>query len=225
LCNTSHVKDPELYTFNIHLKKIIMAEIKIEQKKQVWPWLLAGLVLAGLVIYFLMFRDNDNVNTAEVVTEESYISGTNDTNLLGVKENNSTVEAFVSFVENDTNRISLNLDYTNDAFLKLTAAANAMAGETGYDIRTDLDKVKESAMLIVIEPFETSLAQNIRNATDNSTTALQNMQLAKYPWLSEEVEELKSASTAINPLALTLGQKDAVMNYFAKAADILDKMN
>jgi hypothetical protein len=54
-------------------------------------------------------------------------------------------------------------------------------------------------MLITNEPFETSSCQNIRNAADNSTTALQNMQLAKYPWLSDEVEELKSASTAINP--------------------------
>jgi hypothetical protein len=97
-----------------------MAEIKIEQKKQVWPWLLAGLILAALVIYFLMFRDNDNVNTTEVVTEESYVSDTNDTNLLGVKENNSTVAAFVSFVENDTNRMSLDHAYTNEALLKLT---------------------------------------------------------------------------------------------------------
>jgi hypothetical protein len=202
-----------------------MAEIKIEQKKQVWPWLLAGLIIAALVIYFLMFRDNDKVNTIEVVTEEDYISGTNDTNLLGVKENNSTVAAFVRFVENDTNRINLNLEYTNEALLKLTAATNAMAGEIGYDVRADLDKVKESAIQIAIEPFETSLAKNMRNATDNSTTALQNMQLAKYPWLSDEVDELKNASTAINPLALTHVQKESVMNFFAKAADILDKMN
>jgi len=202
-----------------------MAEIKIEQKKQVWPWLLAGLVVAALVIYFLMFRDNDNVNTIEVVTEENYISDTNETNLLDVKENNSTVAAFVSFVKNDSSRISLEYAYTNEAFLKLTSAINAMAGEIDYDVRTDLDKVKESTLLIVNEPFESSKANNIRNATDKSTTALQNMQLAKYPWLTDEVEELKSASTAINPLSLTLEQKDAVRNYFAKAADLLDKMN
>ena len=202
-----------------------MAEIKIEQKKQVWPWLLAGLVLAGLVIYFLMFRDNDNVNSTEVVTEESYISDTNETNLLDVKENNSTVADFVSFVKNDDNRMSLDHAYTNEALLKLTAATNAMAGEIGYEIQADLEKVEESAILITKEPFETSHAKNIRNAADKSTTALQNMQLAKYPWLSEEVDALKNASAAINPEVLTLEQKDAVKNYFAKAADLLEKMN
>jgi len=43
--------------------------------------------------------------------------------------------------------------------------------------------------------------------------------------LSEEVDALKNAATAINPEILTLEQRDAVKNYFAKAADILDKMN
>ncbi len=202
-----------------------MAEIKIEQKKQVWPWILVGLVIAALVIYFLMFRDSDNVNTAEVVTEKDYISGTNESNLLDVKENNSTVAAFISFVENDTNRASLDYAYTNEAFSKLTAATNAMAEEIGYDVSADLDKAKESTSLIAKETFESSKAKNIRNATDLSTTSLQNMQLAKYPGLSDEVEELKLASAAIDPLAITLEQKDAVKNYFAKAADLLKKMN
>ncbi len=202
-----------------------MAEIKIEQKNQVWPWLLAGLVVAAIVIYFVMFRDNDKENTIDVVTQENYISGTNDTNLLGVKENNSTVAAFVSFVKNDTSRMRLDHAYTNEALLKLKAATKAMAGEIDYEIRADLEKVEESAILITNEPFDTSHAKNIRNAADKSTTALQNMQLAKYPWLSEEVDALKNAATAINPEILTLEQRDAVKNYFAKAADILDKMN
>jgi hypothetical protein len=109
--------------------------------------------------------------------------------------------------------------------LKLASATNAMAGEIGYDIRADLDKVKDSITLIANEPFETSHAKNIRNAADNSTTALQNMQLAKYPWLTDEVEELKSASVSINPEVLTIDQKEAVTNFFTKAADLLKEMN
>lgn len=201
-----------------------MAEIKIEQKKQVWPWLLVGLVIAALLIYFLMFRDNDNVTASDVVTE-NYASDTIKSNLLDVKENNSAVAAFISFVENDTNRVSLNHAYTNEAFLKLSAATNSMAEEIGYDVRADLEKVNESTLLITNEKFESSKAKNIRNATDISTTSLQNMQLAKYPDLSNEAEELKLASAAIDPMATTLEQKDAVKNYFAKAADLLKKMN
>jgi hypothetical protein len=202
-----------------------MAEIKIEQKKQVWPWLLAALVIAALLVYFLMYRDKDNVSTTEVVTESNYISGVNETNLLEVKENNSTVAAFVSFVENDNNRVSLNHAYTNEAFLKLSAATNAMAGEIGYDVRADIDKVKESTLLITNEPFESSKAKNIRNATDNSTKALQNIQQTKYPGLTVEVDELKSASTSINPEVLSIDQNEAVTMYFEKASKLLQKMN
>ena len=202
-----------------------MAEIKIEQKKQNWPWMIVGLVIVAILVYYIGFRNNNDSNTIEEVTETNYVSLVNESGLLGVKENNSTVAAFVSFVENDRNSDSLNLAYINEAFLKLTAATNAMAGEIGYDVRADLEKVKESTILMDNEPFETSSAKNLRNAADNSTTALQNIQQAKYPDLTDEVDELKSASTAISPLELTLEQKDAVKNYFAKASDLLQKMN
>lgn len=202
-----------------------MAEIKIEQKKQIWPWLLVGLIIVAVIIYFMMNRDSENVSETEVVTEEGYNAGTNDTNLLSVKENNSTVAAFVGFVENDTNRVSLDQSYINEAFIKLTAATSAMAEEIDYDIQADLEKVNESTVLIENENFDSSSSKNIRNATDNSATALQNMQQAKYPWLAEEVEELKSASAEISAETKTLEQEDAVKNYFVKAADLLQKMN
>jgi hypothetical protein len=71
----------------LYAKEIIMAEIKIEQKKQIWPWIIGWLVIAALLIYFLAFRDNDK-NT-EAVTEADYITNTNESDLLGVKENNA----------------------------------------------------------------------------------------------------------------------------------------
>jgi hypothetical protein len=202
-----------------------MAEIKIEQKKQNWPWMIVGLVIAAILVYFIVFRDKSNINTIEEATETSFVSQVSESELLGVKENNSTVAAFVSFVNNDTARMSQDHAYTNEAFFKLTAATQAMAGEIGYDIQADLEKVNESAVIFDNEPFDSSYAKNIKNTTDKSSTALQNMQLAKYPGLTAEVDELKSASASINPEVLTLEQKVAVKNYFAKASDLLEKMN
>ena len=54
---------------------------------------------------------------------------------------------------------------------------------------------------------------------------LQNMQVAKYPGLANEAGAVKSAAMAINPETLTLDQRDAVETFFAKAADLLQKMN
>ena len=200
-----------------------MAEIKIKQKKLVWPWVIIGLFIAALLVYFLVFRDNGK-NT-EAVTKADYITNTNEPELLEVKENNDTVAAYVNFVENSIKKMSLDHAYTNEALLKLTDATNAMANEVGYEVRADLEKVKKYAEMITEDPFETTHADNIRNAADILTNVLQNIQKAKYPGLADEVEELKSASESIKPSVLTLEQKDAVKNYFAKASDLLEKMN
>ncbi len=194
-----------------------MAEIKIERKKQVWPWILGGLVIATLLVYFLAFYNNGK--------STGNINNTNESDLIGLKENNSTVDAYVNFVENSKGEMSLDHAYTNEALLKLIEATNAMAKEVGYEIQADLEKVKEYANMITKDPFETTHADNIRKADDILTNVLQNIQKAKYPSLADEVEELKSVSESIKPGVLTLDQKDAVKNYFAKASDLLQKMN
>ncbi len=44
-----------------------MAEIKIEKKKPIWPWIIAVLLVAALV-YFIFLRDNSVQvqNTTEI---------------------------------------------------------------------------------------------------------------------------------------------------------------
>jgi hypothetical protein len=187
-----------------------MAEIKIEKKKQVWLLMLAGLAIAALLAYFLIFPDNDE-NT-EAVTETDYITNTNATDLLGVKENNGTVMAYVNFVENDKDKMSLDHEYTNEALLKLTEATNAMAKEVGYKVQADIEKVRGYAKMIKKDPFETTHADNIRKADDLLTNILQNIQKANYPGLANEVSALKSASASIKSRVRTLDQKDAVNN-------------
>jgi hypothetical protein len=200
-----------------------MAEIKIEKKKPIWPWLLVGLIIVALLVNFLVFRDNGE-NT-EAVTEPDSITYTNESDLLEVKENNGTVKAYVSFVENNNEKMSLDHEYTNEALLKLIEATNAMANEVGYDVQADIEKAREYAKMIEQDSFEITHADNIRNADSILTNILQNIQKAKYPGLADEVTALKSASESIKPGVLTLEQKDAVKNYFAKASDLLQKMN
>jgi len=192
-----------------------MTEIKIEKKKLLWPWILLGIVIVALIIYFLVFQ-----TSSEEVKEV-----TETTDLISVKENNTTVEAYVSFIEIDTNRMTLDHTYTNEALLKLTDATNAMAGEIGYDVKADIEKVREHAKMITKDAFDTSHADSIRKAADILTNVLQNIQKAKYPGLTNEVTELKNASASINPAVLTLDQRDEVKSFFSKAAVLLKKMN
>jgi hypothetical protein len=204
-------------------KKIIMAEIKIEQKKQIWPWLIAGVVIVALLVYFLALRDS-GMNT-EAVTATDSITSTDESDLVGINENNGIVTAYVNFVKTSNENMSLDHEYTNEALVKLIEATDAMANEVGYDVQIDIEKVREYANMIEQDSFETTHADNIRKADDLLTNVLQKIQKAKYPDLEDEVSALKRASESVKLGVLTLDQKAAVKNYFSKAADLLQKMN
>lgn len=193
-----------------------MAEIKIEKKKPVWPWILLILLILALLVYFMAFRERSEPKQP---TEAQSVS------LMEVKENNATVAAFVQFIEEQSKGMDINHEYTNSALLKMTDATRAMAQEIQYDVGTDLDKVNQEAQAITEDKYATSHADSIRNATGILTTTLQNMQQAKYPELAQEVSELRNASDGIKPGVLTLDQKDQVKSYFEKGADVLKKMN
>ena len=88
-----------------------MAEIKIEKKKSVLPWLLLVLGLLAAT-WFFFFRD-DKKETMETA---------NNSALINVHENNSTVAAYVTFINSDTNTMSLDHAYSSEALIKLTDA-------------------------------------------------------------------------------------------------------
>jgi hypothetical protein len=113
---------------------------------------LVGLIIVALFVYFLVFRDNGE-NT-EAVTEPEPITITNETDLLGIKENNDIVAAYVNFVENNKEKMSLDHAYTNEALSKLIEATNAIANEVGYDVQADIEKAKEYAKMISSDPLK-----------------------------------------------------------------------
>jgi hypothetical protein len=192
-----------------------MAEIKIEKKTSIWTWILLGTVIIAAFIYF-MSSDYGTKETVEIPKP---------VDLIDVNENNATVNAFVVFIESDSNKMTLDHKFTNEALIKLTDATNAMATEIGYDIKADMEKVKGYADFITRDILNTLHADSIRESFDILTNVLQNIQQAKYPALNNEVIELREASVAIKPDILTLDQKDEVKNFFKKASTLLKKMN
>ncbi|QJP35458.1 phage tail tape measure protein [Nonlabens sp. Ci31] len=203
-----------------------MSEIKIEKKKAVWPWILLALVLlvAACAAWFFFSRNN---NTEPVTTadETVLITTADETVLIDIHENNKTVAAYVRFIDADTLTMGLDHVFTSEAFTKLTNAVDAMATESGYDVEADIAKAKQLTDEITKAPFVTTHANKIRSAADVLSTSLQNIQQAKYPGLSTEAADVKSATSAIKPETLTLEQRDAVKSFFRKAADLLNKMN
>jgi len=200
-----------------------MAEIKIEKKKPIWPWLLAALVVLAVLAYLFVYNNDNDGELAENTQETAGLM--ENTNASDEYGSDPAVASYVQYVKNDPDKMGLDHNYANEALTRLMAATEAKADRIGYDATTDLGRVKEYADKIATDPFETTHANSIRKATDILTTTLQNMQRAKYPQLSSEVDELRQASADIDPDVLTLDQKQAVKAYFDKASDVLQEMN
>jgi uncharacterized membrane-anchored protein YhcB (DUF1043 family) len=196
-----------------------MAEIKIEKKKPIWPWVLLGLLVLGLIIYFLVFYDSNGEDREQITDTTVTTDQTQD------PINNNTVSEYVTFVQADTSSMGLDHEYTNEALLKLTNATEAMADEVGYDVERDIQNVRDYAQKITQDPFETTHANNIRDAANILANVLQNIQQAEFPNLANQASEVKNAAEAITPEELTLDQKQDVKSFFNSAASLLEEMN
>ncbi|GHB70627.1 hypothetical protein [Persicitalea jodogahamensis] len=194
-----------------------MAEIKIEKKPPVWPWILLGLLLLGFLVYWFALRDQDTDDRMGMEEVEN-------TEMVTTNETGPVAE-YIALLDNDTEPMGLDHEFTNEALMKLTAAAQAVADQSDYDITADLDQVREYANKIEVDPFETTHANSIRKASEILAGSLHKMQEAKFPQLANEAQSVVSAADKIDPDVLTLDQKPAVKGFFNEAASLLRRMN
>ena len=200
-----------------------MAEIKIEKKKPIWPWILA-LLLIAIIVYFLFFRET-TVITNENTSNDTIVDNTEMIDEGDVNDNLSDVAAFVAFVKNDSGDMTLDHDYSHDALTKLIDATEEVSEKTSFDSKMDLDNARKYADEITNNPEATNHADNIKKATDMISTVLQNVQKAKFSNLAAEADKVKMSSAAVSVKELALNQKEKIKGFFDDAADLLDKMN
>lgn len=94
-----------------------MTEIKIEKKKTIWPWILLGLIILAIVIYFLFFT---NKLVAPPVTDTVTVPA-----MPVIAHKNDTVTDYVNFIKTDAGKMALDHSYSSQALMKLVAATRA----------------------------------------------------------------------------------------------------
>ena len=214
-----------------------MAEIKIEKKKPIWPWIILVLVILAL-LYFLVFADDDDDNDdMEEVDTEQVEEGTaweDDTDTANWDDSESnwendslstgSVSGYVAYVS-DKSKMGVDHEYTNNALIELMNAVQAKADEMNYDISADMQQVRQSAQAITKDPTAMNHANTIKDAGTKLANIIEKMQKEKYPDLSQDVQEVKTAANNIKPDVQTLQQKDQINKFFDEAADVLKKMS
>lgn len=212
-----------------------MAEIKIEKKKPIWPWIILALVILAL-LYFLVFADNDDNddlddNETEQVEEGAAweddtdtTSWDNETSDMRSQTTGQGVEGYLAYISDDQ-RMGVDHEYTNNAIVELMNAVQAKADEINYDISADMQSVRQDAQAIQQDPSSLNHANTIKTVGTKLANVMEKMQQEKYPNLSQDVAEVKTAAENINASTPTLDQKDQVKKYFDEAGDVLEKMS
>ena len=194
-----------------------MAEIKIEKKKPIWPWLLLGLLLLGLVWYFFMREpvnkmaiDDDRMDTLNVQHDVN-------------AERNAAIAVYSGYIS-DTDKMGVDHEYTHGALTRLIDAVEAKADMHDVDLNADLDEARRNASEITVDANKLNHADLIKNSGKIITRALTTLQVAKFPTLSQDVANVDAAVSAIDTSDKTLDQKDVVNNFFNSAESLLLKM-
>lgn len=210
-----------------------MAEIKIEKKKPIWPWIILALIILAL-LYFFVFANDDDVtddvddNTEQVVWDEDSTTTDWDDDTTTNWDNDSLsmtgVAGYMAYIDNDA-KMGVDHEYTNNALMKLIEAVEAKASEVNYDVTADMQAARKDAEKITNDPTAVNHAGTIKDAGNKIATALSKMQKDKFPNLTSDVEEVKKAVENINPDTQTLNQKDQINEFFEEAGEVLEKMS
>lgn len=205
-----------------------MAEIEIEKKKPVWPWIILVIIILAL-LYFLVFA-NDNKkdmkdNNTEMVADSTDWDQDSDTTVWKTEtdsmNSNEGVSGYLDYVNERSNRD--HMEYPENAMLKLVDAVEAKAYEMNYDLGNDRDELQNHVQELSKTTADDS--KELKDTGEKVADVLKGMQEEKYPSLSNAVKELKTSAQNIEADTETTQQNEKLNAFFEKAADVLKKMS
>lgn len=204
-----------------------MAEIEIEKKSPIWPWILLAILIIGALLYFFVLADDDVDDADDMNTEQVYEDNDMDNNTTDYQdaENMGYVAAineYDTYIKDP--QMGIDHEYANGALMKLIAAVEATANELGVDINADLDKAKKEAQSITKDPLKVTHANSIKDSGKHILKALKSIQTEKFPDMSNAYSEIDSAFSKIDAGKETLNQKNEVKSFFNKVSSLLNSM-
>lgn len=221
------------------LKTKVMAEIKIEKKKPIWPWILIILIILAAIYFFWYYNDN-NYNTDKNLMEKDSItqldeSDTHDNEVIdsttlytgsyGTIRNEQAIADYLNFIDlnKDISR-ETNNEYYRSAFFKLITATKREAEIKNVDVTEDIAAAMKNAELLTNDPTVTQKTDIIRKVAENVSKALKTIQQQKFIDFSGEGNSVETASNNINASGKIEDERKNVDMFFDKSAILLQKM-
>lgn len=213
-----------------------MAELNVEKKKKSpIGWVILGIVVVALVIWFVA-SDSDGIQdtaqydqeqeeTTEYGQEQSQAVMPYDANRSRT-ETNSTVQQFITFAEEKSSD-DMDRQTVQEGITKLSDALMAVANEQTQGQGTwegELDQIKQGANQLQNESSEQQPSTIVRSAFSSAANVIQNIQNQYYPGLENDASDVMDAAQEIDDQQMASEQQDEIKSFFEEAADVLEKM-
>lgn len=206
-----------------------MAEIRIEKKKPVWPWVLLAIIVVGVILFFLL-RDYDTDETDmnnNANTEETDQMDQEDMNTAAWKKDTLQSEydrtgkrvSDSAYIGNNS-QLGRDSTYTSSAFTKLINAVEMKAMQKNIELSADIQEMKNQAQQLSMNLQEPAM----KDLSNKIAGVFQKIQEKAYPTLQKEVQDLKEQAQQIGA-AETFDENGHLKDFFKRASQLLQKMN
>ena len=213
-----------------------MAEIKIEKKKPIWPWIILILILLAAVYYFWYSNDrkfdSDELILKDTITQEDEIYRLDKepeeskplyTGTYGTVKNEQAFADYLIYVDKLDNNSTEN-DYYRTAFFKLITATKRASEIKNVDVRNNIAAAMESAEKLTNVPKTSVKADNLKQAASEVSRALKSIQEKGFSNLSDDAKSVETAVAGIDGTKTLDLQTSNIDTFYDKAARLLQRM-
>lgn len=198
-----------------------MAELHVVRKSNsIYPWLLIGLVVLALVLWWLLGRNRGEPQLGTAMTDSTLVRDSS----AGMSS--SAVRDFARFAEADL-PVSVSHNVTADGLRKLAAAIEAVAPSgtvAGMDVGLRADEIRQRADSLQRDPSSLTHARQTREAFLLAASVLQQMQEARFTGMTDQTRQVMDAAQGLKADADLLDQTPQVRQFFTSAATALRGM-
>ena len=212
-----------------------MAEIKIEKKKPIWPWILLILIILAAIYAFWYYNDG-NFNSDELLINDTITQADDSyrydneiqesrplyTGTYGTVREEALADYFGYVDKLDNN--SADQNYYRSAFFKLITATKRQSEIENVDVNNNISAAMESAEKLTNDSKTTVKANNVKSAANEVSKALKAIQQKEFDNLSDDSKSLETAVAGIDGTKTLNEQATNIDAFFDKAARILQKM-
>ena len=206
-----------------------MAEIKIEKKTPIIPWLLGILLLLAVVagVYFaFQVGDEETEVVANEVPENEILPVEEEVVVTETNTLPAEVNTFILFANEESNYTDAQMDihheYTATALRNMGDALEAIANKKGMANQMNIQELHKNLDAAADEIQknwkETDHADHIRNAFLQVSGALNQLADGSIN------ESLKQEAKDVDPNTLTLEQKADVKDFIDKTASVMKQL-